>query len=513
MSFSSENIRSLSRYYPVALLFAVYSVAFNRFSVIDADTDLWGHIKFGETIWSLKALPATNTFSYTAPDHPWLNHEWLTEVLFYLIYDAFDSSGLLIFKLLIGGVILTLLLNLYLAKEKNIFVWFLYCMFLLPVLSPGFLARPHLMTYLFLTILVFILHKFFEGNRRILIWTPFLMTLWVNCHGGFLAGIGIYGAVAGTEWARGFFTGEKHGRTLMGYFLLSCLATLVNPHGAELLVFLYQSLSLPRTITEWDPVPLFDTSFAAYKILCLLFLATLFLRGRKRLWEILIIILTIVYGFKHQRHTLLAAIVMTPYLSLQLADLVNGFNKRRIDSRLTAPSHAILLAALVIFSALQIHDGVLPYRYHHFKIKVEPRNYPVYAVRFLMDNRINGNIVAPFEWGEYLIWKLPLSRVAIDGRFRTAYPEKVIELNQKFMEGRPGWLELLEGYPTEIVITRNVFKTARLLEEGRDDWLKIYQDIIASVYIRKTTPPSPLESRYRNNELIEDKSIVAFEFP
>jgi hypothetical protein len=134
MTSSSANKRAPS--YTVVLLLVVYAVAFNKFTLMDADNDLWGHIKFGELIWSLNALPETNTFAFTAPDHPWVNHEWLTEVIFYLIYDAFDSTGLLVFKLLVGVTILTLLSSLYFAREKNAVAWFLYCMVLIPLLAP-----------------------------------------------------------------------------------------------------------------------------------------------------------------------------------------------------------------------------------------------------------------------------------------------------------------------------------------------------------------------------------------
>jgi hypothetical protein len=366
------------------------------------------------------------------------------------------------------------------------------------------------MTYLFLTILVVLLHKFLNGSRWILAWTPLLMVVWVNSHGGFLAGIGIYGAVAGIEWLRGLITGEKHGWTLMIFFLLSCLATLINPEGYKLHAFLYQSLSLPRDIGEWNPVPLFDTSYLAYKTLCLMFLVSLIFPGRKRIWEIAIIVLAVVYGFKHQRHTLLAAIVMTPYLSLKLAGFVNHLNFRSITSRLTTPSHVILQISILLFAAGQIYTGSQPYQLNDFKIMVEPRHYPVHAVRFMKDNGINGNIAVPFDWGEYLIWKLPKSRVSIDGRFRTAYPEKVIQQNKVFTEGQPGWQDLLRE--ADIVMTRQFFPNEKLLD-GNTDWLLIYNDGLVRIYIRKTDPPGPIESRHYNKELIDDESPVSIAFP
>ncbi len=63
-----------------------------------------------------------------------------------------------------------------------------------------------------------------------------------------------------------------------------------------------------------------------------------------------------------------------------------------------------------------------------FNIIVNPNIFPVYAVKFLKDNNVKGNILVPFDWGEYAIWKLyPDNRVSIDGRFDTVYPIDVIK--------------------------------------------------------------------------------------
>ena len=154
----SQRTPPLPYFYTFLLILAIFAVAFSRFSLLEADNDLWGHLKFGELIWQEKALPEINTFAYTTPNHPWFNHEWLTEVVFYLIYDAFDSMGLLVFKLMIGGTIVAVLCHLYRQREKNIVPLFIILMLAIPVMDRGFLCRPHLLTFLFLSFFLFILY-------------------------------------------------------------------------------------------------------------------------------------------------------------------------------------------------------------------------------------------------------------------------------------------------------------------------------------------------------------------
>ena len=501
-----------NRVYPLLFKILIFAYAFNQFSLITADPDLWGHLKFGEAAWMQKALPSTDPYSYTAQGLPWVNHEWLSEIIYYLIYASLGSTGLLIFKLALGLFILQLLASLYFAKENNAFIFLVTFMLLVPVMAPGFMTRPHLFTFFFLTLLVVLLQKFFDGNRKALAWSPFLMLVWANCHGGVLAGIGIFGAVAVLEGVRFLFTGEKHGRVLLGYFALSCLALLINPDGYKLGVFFFESLSVPRDIGEWDPVLLTGNTHLEFKILAGLFAASLLVPGRKRLWEILIISLTILYAFKHQRHTVLAAIVMIPYLSLKMAELARRFQFEGTLIRLSSPVHVVLKSGLVVVIAVHLFAGLTKYQASDFKILVEPGRYPTYAAQFLHANEINGNLLVPFDWGEYFIWKLPESRVSIDGRFRTVYPEKIIRQHRAFDSGQKEGKVLLEDYPTDLVVIRKSNPNRNTMEK-ETGWLKIYEDLTSRIYIRKALPPGPVEEKFLQKQLIDPKEPPPLAFP
>ena len=125
--------------------------AFTQFSYITADPDLWGHIRFGQDIWEQGRVHDTDPFSFTAVGHTWINHEWFMEVLFYLIYDAFDSTGLLVFKALLGIFVVHLLSSIYFARVGNVTVYLIIFALVIPVMAPGFMTRPHLATFFCLT--------------------------------------------------------------------------------------------------------------------------------------------------------------------------------------------------------------------------------------------------------------------------------------------------------------------------------------------------------------------------
>ena len=485
------------------LLFTV-----NAFIWPYADSDLWGHVKFGEQIWTTQSIPAIDTYSYTANGERWINHEWLTEVLFHLIFSTAGSSGLLFFKLIIGLSIILLLSRLYFSKTDGLAAYSLHFCLLTPVLAYGFAPRPQIMTWLFITLLIVLFNKFFEGQRKIIYWTPLLMLVWINCHGGAIAGIALFGMVTAIELIRGFKSGQNNGKLLLPWFLISCAALFVNPYGYKLLLFFAETIPKQRNISEWDPVPLLTGDFLSFKILVLLFVSSLFIPGgQKRPWEIVLIVFAIIYGFKHQRHTVLTALLLTPYLPIQIDKFFRSLPIKFVDiSTMMKRALQFILIAAICYQSWDHFDKL---RDSKFQLRVDPEFYPLYAVKFMKDNGLNGNILLPFEWGEYVIFKLPQSKVAIDGRFRTVYPDKIFLQTHVFSEGWKGWQYVLDFYPTDIILLDQ--KNQEM--ENTPGWVKIYQDQVARIFIRETEPANPWLERYNNRAFLPIKSRLPEEFP
>lgn len=487
------------------ILLLLYALSFNQFAFITADNDLWGHIKFGQDIWTQKSLPLTNYFSYTAPDHPWSNHEWLAEILFYLTFSFFGSTGLLVFKMLLGLFLVYLIYAYNLRNGANPWVLTGLMVLTIPVLAPAFMVRPHLWTLLFFTIFILLLHKGLEGKPVILYWIPLIMMAWVNCHGGVVAGLAIYATVTLTKGTQSILAGENTWKPLLVSFLLSCLAVLINPYGITLWEFFFHSLSLPRNITEWNPVPLLSLEFIHLKMLVLLFIGTLFLPGKKSLWKMVVIAACIYFGFKHQRHSVLTAIVLAFYLPVFLSKLVEG---NKLNSFKAGNLQTLIKLILSIFIVLQLIDGYSKYKQNQFKILVEPQVYPSYLAQFMKANQLNGNILLPFDWGEYLIWQLPDSKVSIDGRFRTAYPENVIDWNTKvFSVYNP---KGLERYPTDFIVQRKKDTPNDYLNEN-DNWVKIYEDLTAILFVKKNK--NSILQKFENRQFIQPTKPPSLYFP
>src|SRR5205807_608995 len=57
------------------------------------DPDMWWHLRTGEFIWQ-HGIPRHDIFSFTVPDHDWVTHEWLTDVLMWGIDTLGGLQGL-----------------------------------------------------------------------------------------------------------------------------------------------------------------------------------------------------------------------------------------------------------------------------------------------------------------------------------------------------------------------------------------------------------------------------------
>ena len=63
-----------------------------------SSSDLWWHLAAGRWIGEHRALPATDSWSFTAAGRPWINHEWLADLIYHGWARAFGEPALVYWK-------------------------------------------------------------------------------------------------------------------------------------------------------------------------------------------------------------------------------------------------------------------------------------------------------------------------------------------------------------------------------------------------------------------------------
>lgn len=74
--------------------------------------DFWWHIKVGEWICTNKALPYEDIFSWYGMENniSWCSQEWLSDVIFYLIFKFFGEVGIYFLCVLLACLLLALII-------------------------------------------------------------------------------------------------------------------------------------------------------------------------------------------------------------------------------------------------------------------------------------------------------------------------------------------------------------------------------------------------------------------
>ncbi len=175
-------------------------------------------------------------YSFTS-DVPWVNHEWLAEIIMYGAWATGGSAGLIALKMAIilgtlGLIALTLRLDRLPATTRDVAV----AVALLGLWARVFVVRPQLFSIILFAALLWILRSAERGRPERLWGLPFLFAFWVNAHGGWIVGVGallVWSAIGMTPLGPGLLR-----RRLALAAGLALVATLANPYGTGLWTFL-----------------------------------------------------------------------------------------------------------------------------------------------------------------------------------------------------------------------------------------------------------------------------------
>lgn len=443
------------------------------------DLDLWGSMAMGRETTLHGWPPTRDSFAYVPTQNPVVYHEWLSGVLFYLLLDGVGSWALkaLMIALGLGALGFAALAAHRLgAAPLSLFVLLLVA---LVSMQRGYSPiRAQAFTFFFFACFIYLLEAATRGDRRPLLIIPPLTVVWANLHGGFVAGIGLLFLYLVSE----VLQGRKPWR-LLAAAGGAVMGTLLNPYGLDYWAYLREALLMPRPqIPEWAPLPWDLTSAWPFK-------ATLLLSGLtvtiapKRYWPgILVLGVTAVLGVRHVRHIPFFAIATVAFLPFHLSPVLTRLGasfRPRVAVRpvLMTVLASLLLFWLVLASLLQLTH------FTAWELKVPADYYPVGAVEFLRLNGLSGNLATPYNWGEYVLWKLaPRVKVSFDGRYETVYPHPVSTDNFNFMYGTGDWRRLLRVYPTEMVLVDKRYPMA--LQMGEEPgWVRVYEDKISALYL------------------------------
>lgn len=386
----------------ILIIFILFFILFLGRGLLFLDPDFGWHFKMGELIVD-QGIPATDPFSYTMSNFPFVDHEWLTNIFFFYIYS---NLGMVVLACLFAILSTFALFNMIPRPE----IRFSLVPLILSstVLSQFAGVRPQVITWVLFTIVLNLTlneHKWLK-YRLIL---PLIFILWANLHGAFALGIVITSFFVFIR----IITHKRIDLTDILVAMLSALSTLINPYGIHLWGEVWMQLSdssLRFAIVEWQPsFFIFNLSYLILLVISCFFIVRY--KNKFSLYEKGLFVILLIAGISSLRH-----IPLWLFITLNLSTRGFYFFYQEVIKNKEVLRRAILVYRFLIFFVIIASFISLNF---YINVVLDPspyKSYPVEAIKFLKTKQYEGNLFANYNFGGFLIWQYGEKKVFVDGR-------------------------------------------------------------------------------------------------
>jgi hypothetical protein len=445
--------------------------------------DLGWHLAAGDLIRDRGNIPFQDPWSFTLGDTQWYNLSWLWDVCASVVFQYTNFSGLVLFVVACGAVIVGYLASICLSTGASIAAVGI-AVFSACLLYPAFAvappniylaASPNTATMLFSVIFY---GECLRRTRRFLL--PVTMVFWANLHGGFLLGFLIVGVFCGVALLKRDWVNLK----IYSFAGAGCfIATLINPLGWHIYEGVATTLGhfVQAYITEW--LSYFQNMTMPGSIpgiIYILIFVTLELRYRNsrpiplepRILSWLFLFLGL-YQFRYMSFFFLFSTVpLALHIDRLLPKRLNHFEVRKsflaagIIGTCVLPLTFMLIEPAVGLPEMLSEQDALYLRTHFSHVRL--LNH--WNVGGLLIFRTQGTVP-----------------VFVDGRAATAYPDGLLRDYFRLVKWKideAAWDMVLEKYHIDAVLWVKAHDELRRFLVGKRGWKEEYAGLYESIYVK-----------------------------
>lgn len=503
-----NKINKIIFYVTLFLMSFMFSITKNT-----ADLDLWHRLAVGKIYSQLGNVIYHDIFSYFPSKPLWVDHEWLSGVVFYNLGHYFGDYGILFLKIFILFSILVLIYKtnqlIYPEPRRYRIGWY-FVTLVAVLLGISATLRCQVFTYLFFTLWIYVLEKTRRGNNKLIWIFPATTLIWANMHAGFVAGFGLI-----CFFAAGELLNRKSPLKYIGILALCIPMTFINPYGIKYWYYLIEAITMKRPyITEWGPLNPFENFYKVIgtKMQVVLLVPALIygiyskFRSNPRFSffhprfadyvEIIAFAATLYLGIKHLRHIVFFSIIVGVYGYKYYAVLMDAiFRKIKLIYLRIFPEKTYHIAyytkfAFIYSFIINVCLVMIVNNTHEINLDF----YPTKAVEFIKINHLKGNLLVPFNWGSYAMWKLyPQNLVSIDGRYEETYTNQAyMDVSRiTFYKDKPDnikkWSKVFHKYRHDVILIGNDGQAQKNIRK-LNEWKPIYEDKKAVIFVPSSTP-------------------------
>jgi hypothetical protein len=498
------------------------------------DPDMFWHLKNGELMVQYQTFPHADWYSYTMSDYPYVDFEWLTEVLMFFIWKMSGYGGLSVIFALIITTTFGVLLPKSIIKAPYYLTYFLAFSGAY-ISAHTFGARPQVLSHFDVALLLYLIAKYNQNDQSKIVWSlPIIFLLWANLHGGFVIGIGfmiIYILLEkflitqnkrfpGGEWLKLYNPlSPEAWKKLACSFALSLPLTFLNPYGWRMYYEAYKAITDTYDksyIMEWLSPNFHNTEGFIFGFYVIFIFIALMIFKKIDLFSFVLIPLALFFAFQALRNIPFFTLIAVPFLANSMSDLENIFFDL-MNKKFIAISTAILL---IFFLPITNKTAAAVKTFNDPQAQAEKGEFPAEALNFLLNHPEyhNKNIYNFYAWGGYILHNAKCSSFASPSQSASDDQGKASEDKQMtndnkiqcgpkvFIDGRmsywilddrqilkdyieienihDGWEKLIDQYNIQIIFLNKKTVLARSLKFN-NKWEKKYEDDIAIIYEKR----------------------------
>lgn len=459
----------------------------------------------------------SNFYSYTHPNFPFINHHWLSGVIFYVVWSLSGFFGLHLFFIIINFITFAIFFNIG-VKKSSFAIAAPIAFFLIPLIALRNEVRPEMFSYLFLGIFFWVLMKYRDNQiYKLLYLLPFVFLLWVNLHIYFIFGLFliVIFLLEGLYLKRKNY---KYAKKLGLVLFLCILAGLLNPAGLRGLLYPFNIFNnYGIVVIENLPIFRFKTLFKSY--LPYVFITSIFITT----FVMYIILFTkIIFSKKLNKDIILYILLILSFAILSWAMIRNVFMYTLVSIallpaiiKISLNKHTLLRSKKFIISFAII---ILAINYNNIKLSFENWGLGFMtgsddAANFIIKNNIHGPLFNSFDAGGYITFYLyPEIKPFTDNR-PEAYPADFLQKEfVSVIKNQDDWEKISKKYNFNIVLShsaKNLKKAFQAIDSFEErtykspDWALVFKNNYHTIFLKRTEENRYLIEKFEITGLID----------
>ena len=338
------------------LIILILSISLGLLFCYQLEPDYFWHIKAGEYMFHHGIL-THDIFSWSVFHQYWMSHEWLFEIILYILRSLFGNIHVLIYTGFLSSILLIIcFLPNWKNVSKNLYYGLFYLLFFFMIFAPFIQARPHMISFVLFALSVWFLYDYYQNKESHKIWfLPLLSIIWANVHGGssnlpyllcFLFGIsGMFSFQMKKIEAKRIT--KKQIKTYFIIMFLCMIAVCINPHFFRMFLYPYQNMmdtTMLQNIREWQGTSL-NVFYHYIYYAFLLFMIGTFLFSSKKIQfvDLFLFAFSAYLGLKSIRFWIFGPVIMSfiifPYVC----------SKKMVSAKVVVSTLGVFVGLIFLF--------------------------------------------------------------------------------------------------------------------------------------------------------------------